>query len=352
MKKNRFIFIITIVLLLIAIVLILSQTTSTLRGDISEFAVEDTSKVTKIFLADKDGNEVTLERKNASEWLLNDRYNASKYKVNSLLKTMCDLKVRAPVPLSAHNTVVRRLATASVKVEVYQIVPRINIFNWIKLFKREKLVKTYYVGGPSQDNQGTYMLMEGSDIPYSIYIPRFRGFLTPRYSAKETDWRDHQIFKNKLEDIRTIELTFFEEPKESYKVYNIDNLYFDVIDQYHKDTLYHYDTLKLFSFVTAFEDMKCEAILTKALNRHFIDSVTSTKPVHRLTVVDKLGDTTELITFHKKGFSRLYQEDGAALEPFDLDRLYGVTKKNKDFVLLQYFVFDKVLRPLSYFTEQ
>jgi hypothetical protein len=37
--------------------------------------------------------------------------------------------------------------------------------------------------------------------------------------------------------------------------------------------------------------------------------------------------------------------------PVDVDRLYGLTHNNKDFVLLQYFVFDKVLRPLSYFEE-
>ncbi len=351
MKKNRIIIIVTIVLLLIAIILIFSRTKSTLRGDISDFAIEDTSKVTRIFLADKDGNEVTLERKNDAEWIINGKFDASIYKVNSLLKTMNDLKVRAPVPLSAHNTVVRRLASASVKVEIYQVKPWLNIFNWIKLFNKERLVKTYYVGGPSQDNLGTYMLMENSTKPYLVYIPRFRGFLTPRYSAKETDWRDHQIFDHEIDDIRTIELTFFKKPKESYKVYNIDNLHFDVIDQYKKDTLKDFDTLKLISFVTAFEDMKCEAILTKSLKQQFIDSVTSTRPVHRITVVDKKGDTTQLITYYKKGFSHLYQEDGAALEPFDLDRLYGLTRKTGDFVMLQYFVFDKVLRPLSYFTK-
>jgi hypothetical protein len=60
------------------------------------------------------------------------------------------------------------------------------------------------------------------------------------------------------------------------------------------------------------------------------------------------GDLNEVKIYYKKGFAALYMEDGAALEPFDLDRAYALVNDGKDFVLIQYFVFDKVTRTLAY----
>lgn len=352
MKKNRWILIITLILLIVAVVLLLTNTTSTLTGERSEFALEDTSKVVQIYLADKEGNEVNLMRLENGSWELNGEHHANKRKMDLLLKTMSELKVRAPVAKSAHNTVVKRLATNAVKVEVYEIVPRINIFDWITLFPHKKKTKTYFVGGPSQDNMSTYMLMEGADKPYMVYIPMFRGFISPRYSALEDDWRDHQVFKHEMEEIRIIDLKFFKEAEKSYRVHNIDNINFDLIDMPEGDTLSDYDNLRLLNFVNSFADIKFEAILNNKLERAFIDSVISSEPLHRITIVDKEQDSTVVTTWFKKGFSDLYQEDGAAMEPYDLDRMYALVNDDKDFVLIQYFVFDKVLRPLSFFTGQ
>lgn len=352
MKKNRVTVIIVVILLIIAVFLVLTNTSSTLRRDVSDFTLKDTSNVVKIFLADRMGNDVTLEKTGIGEWTIDGKHIASFDKVKALLKTMSDLRVMKPVAKSAHNTVVKRLATNARKVEIYQEVPRINMFGWIKLFPHVKLTKTYYVGGPTQDNMGTYMLMENSSKPYIIYIPMLRGFISPRFSPLGHEWRDHQVFKHKLRNIKSIRLEFFMEPENSYSIINLDNLNFDLIDDYHNQKLTDYDTLKMLSFVSSFEDVRFEAMLSGQLEQKIIDSVTQSAPAHRITLIDQGGDSTIVTTFYKKGFQHLYKEDGLALEPFDLDRLYGLVNDDKDFVLIQYFVFDKVLRPLSWFRKE
>ena len=40
------------------------------------------------------------------------------------------------------------------------------------------------------------------------------------------------------------------------------------------------------------------------------------------------------------------------LEPFDLDRAYALVNNGQDFVLIQYFVFDRIMRPLQYLTGE
>ena len=181
MKKNRVTLIIALILLIAAGALFVTNSYTTLRKGSSDFAIEDTASVTKIFIADKNNNEVTLNRLTQGSWLVDGKYTAQQAKISSFLKTLMDLEVRSPVPMVARNNVITRMAVIAKKIEIYQVTPRINIFNRIRLFPREKLTKVYYVGDVTQDNQGTFMLMEGAEEPYIVHIPGFRGFVSTRY---------------------------------------------------------------------------------------------------------------------------------------------------------------------------
>ncbi len=216
MKKNKTIILITLILLVIAAVLVVTNSYTTLRRDVSEFAVADTAAVTKIFLADKNNNEVTLSRLPEGGWLVNGRSLAQQAKISSFLKTLMDLEVRSPVPLAARDNVIRRMAANAKKVEIYQVRPRINLFNIIKLFPREKNVKTYYVGDVTADNLGTFMLMDGADEPYVVHIPNFRGFVSTRYSTNPAEWRDYTVFRTRIGDIASVRMEFPSDPAQSY----------------------------------------------------------------------------------------------------------------------------------------
>ena len=354
MKKNKITFLITIVLIIIAAILITTNSNTTLKKESSDFALLDTSNVTKIFIADKQNNSVTLKKTSSDNWGINNHYKANRKKIEMLLKTMQDIRVRNPVSLAEHNNVISRLAATAKKVEVYQIVNRIDLFGWIQLFPHEKLTKVYYVGGATMDNLGTYMWMKGKekDRAYVVHIPNFRGFVSPRYSSIEDDWRDHTVFNYSVPEIQSIKVEHFENPDWSYKVENINNRDFKLISLFDNKEITDYDTLKLLNFVTAFNNIKFEAVLTNIIEQPKIDSITSSKPAHTITVVNKKGDSTVVKTFYKKGFSEVTGGDGAKLVPVDIDRLYASLNDGRDFVLVQYFVFDKVLRPLIYFEKE
>ena len=74
--------------------------------------------------------------------------------------------------------------------------------------------------------------------------------------------------------------------------------------------------------------------------------------LHIITLQDRDGDEFVVRTFRKSGISRFYDKEGAALEPVDLDRMYAYVNEGSDFVLIQYFVFDKVLRTASYLQKK
>ena len=87
MKKNKTIFIVFLVLFLIALVLWLTQSTSTFKRALSDFQLNDSSNVTRIFLADKNNNSVILSRKSPGKWMVNEKYLAQIQSVDLLLKT-------------------------------------------------------------------------------------------------------------------------------------------------------------------------------------------------------------------------------------------------------------------------
>jgi len=120
MKKNRKFIIAVIVLGVIAIALILTNSKTTFKRALSDFAVDDTSNVTKIFMSDKNNNNLTLTRVQKDKWLVSNKYPASKANIELLLGTMMGLQVKETVPKAALENIIRDLAVIAVKVEIYQ----------------------------------------------------------------------------------------------------------------------------------------------------------------------------------------------------------------------------------------
>ena len=351
MRKNRVTLIIALILLLAAVALFITNSYTTLKKDVSDFSVEDTASITKIFLADKNNNEVILGRSAGGTWLVDGKYMAQQAKISSFLKTLADLEVRSPVPLAARNNVITRMSVLAKKVEVYQITPCINLFNKIRLFPREKLTKTYYVGDVTQDNMGTFMLMEGAEEPYVLHIPGFRGFVSARYSTNQADWRDFTVFKTSIGDIRNVRMEFPFQPEQSYQL-DVQDKQNITLRALADNQVQSYDTLRVLDFLSAFKDIRFESLLEHLIEKEFIDSVTATTPKTIITLTDREGQVNKVKIYTKMGFAPLYSEDGAMMEPLDLDRAYALVNEEEDFVLIQYFVFDQVTRTLSQLTGQ
>jgi len=349
--KNKKLILLFIILAPAAIWFLTQNNETTLKDAESGFAISDTSSVTKIFIADMKTNSVLLER-TEDGWLLNEKHKSNTKVVDLLLETMQKIKVKAPVPIAARNNVVKRLSSIGIKVEIYQKSYRINILDKYKIFPYEKLTRVYYVGDVTPDNLGTYMLMEGAPEPYITHIPRFRGFLTPRFSPKPDDWLSHQVFHQNLSDISSVSIEFLEKPEESFKVDIIDSYgNYELTKLIDNSNITRYDTLKLLNFLTSFSDLRYESRLNNLLSPVRIDSITNSPALYEITLIDDNNDTVYVKGFAKRALpEEIKKEAYFKLIPDDRDRFHALINNGEDFVLLQYYVFDKVLYPLSYYT--
>ena len=346
-KNNRITIIITALLVVIAGVLIWNNRyISTNRGEESNFQVWDTASVTKIYLADRKERESLLERE-PQGWVLNGTYRAHPKQVQYLLTTLYKIRIKMPVSKASHDNIVKQLASQSTKVEIYQNVPRINLFNKVKLFYHEKRTKVFYVGDATMDSSGTFMLKEGADKAYIVYIPSFRGFITTRFTANPDDWRDHTVFHENMADIQSVAIEFNKDPEGSFRIDNMGKHQYKLTRLCDNKDL-PYDTLKVINFMSSFGDLRFEALFTNSLPQERIDSITSSPYVHHVILTDKEGNTKEMKTFKKLVMNGV-TDFGGDYGEIDRDRMYALIEGGKDFVLIQNYVFDKVLHDVRYF---
>ena len=354
MKKKTVISIVIIaILIIIAGVLIgNNRYLSSLRGEAADFTVYDTATITKLFFADKSGNQVVLER-HGSGWIVNDEFEANQTMINEMLYTLKRMRIRMPVSLRKSGNILTRMSGTNTKVEIYQMLPRINLFNKVKLFYHETLSKVFYIGDVTQDNQGTYVLKEGADKLYIVHLHGFRGFISSRFTANPMDWRDHVIFREKMGDIESVKLEINDDPDNGFIIkenghyqYAMNRLNGEVVD---------YDTLRVLNLMSSFDNVRFEAFLTDIAPERR-DSIINSPFQQRLTVTTKDGKSSIVTTFRLRSNSDIYDysEDDVNNPDFydmlnDPDHKYALLSEGNEFVLIQDFVFGKLLKPADYY---
>ncbi len=349
--KKKLLAVVLIVLVIIAAILIVTQTRGTFSEKEKDFAVHDTASITKIFLADMGGNTVLLERADSSNWTVNGKHNAQKGVIKDFLRTLMYITVRTPVATAARDNVLKFMASNGTKIEIYQKKYLIDFWG-IRLFEREGLSKTYYVGDNTMDNVGTYMKMEDSETPFITYIPGFSGFLHTRYSTNEFDWRDHTVFNFFMKDIASVTLEYPQEPEKSFRIENPDNRNFKLYSLQQQQYINGYDTIRMINYLSGFYDARFENFVIDPTGQ-IRDSLMNITPYQHLTVVPKTGDPVEIKTFLKP--NQLTPEELEARYfdtsdyPWDRERMWAFVYKENELVSIQYFVFGRILKPIFFF---
>lgn len=329
MKRYRYLLLL-VVLLLIAAYLYFSRTGSTLKSEYSDFAIEDTASIDKIFISDYEGQNALLERQEDKTWTINQKHKVRKDAIELLLKTFNRISVREPVSKSKFETVVKELAVKSTKVEIYT--------------GGKKPYKVYYVGHATKTHYGTNMLLEiggkKSSVPYITHVPGFFGYLSTRFFTDENLWRDRAIFELKADQIASIEIRFLEKPVNSFRLERTENS-FALIDINTMEKTSDVNQVVAQDFFNKFKSVHFEFIDVES-SEETIDSVISSPALHQIIVEKTTGEKTELYTYYKPVTDGTLNPVTGEPYKYNLDRLYGWVNK-EDFVLMQWPTLDQIL---------
>jgi len=343
-QKNLLLLLLVVVIVIVIVLIVVKKNTITTLDQ--DFHITDIESITKLVIKDKENNTLVLTKQKDSTWLVNNKYEANSILTKNILETFRDMRIREPLPKAARNNVVKDLATVGKTVEVYTTDYKINI-GFIKLFKGEHLKCTYFVGTETSDEMGTYMLKKGDNIPYIIYIPNFRGYLSSRFSAIEDLWRAHKLFSYKQKEIESIKVELPTQPSENYTLVNNGKGFSFVMAN--GETLPAFDTNKVVAFLSSFVDMNYERI-AKNISQIEKDTIFSKPPSFVITLKDKKGKENTLKTYVKMNDpNSIAQDDNDFYQIFDINRCYALSNKFNDTLVIQFFTLDNVLKPASYF---
>tara|TARA_B110000444_G_scaffold148405_1_gene138762 strand:+ start:1447 stop:2400 length:954 start_codon:yes stop_codon:yes gene_type:complete len=277
-----------------------------------KFSISEIEKIDKIFLSDRKGNNITLQKDN-NIWTVNNKYNVRNDAISTLLSTIQKISIQRPVPETGYNNVIKQLATTGVKVEIYY----------------NNKIKTYTVGGSTSNHLGTYMLMANADNPYIVHIAGFNGFLSPRYGIQgyELDinnWRDNTVFKIDTEIINEISLIDLQENNKSFTIKTKPLLLIDVNNNDIK-----YDLDKVIKYLNNFSQLNSENFKGNDID------ISNEKLIYRLKIIhNNKVDVLEAYTFSK------INNNSNNSKP-NVERMYA-RLNNGEFLLIQNYVFNKV----------
>lgn len=292
-----------------------------------EFSVSEPDKIDRIFLSRKGGIPITLIKKN-NTWYLNDSILVSEQKLNMLLfETAPKLAVKGPVPKTARNNVIKRMAALGTKVEFWE---------------QNKILKTYYVGGTTPDQLGTYMWIEGAQDPYIVHIPGFNGYLNSRYILDPNEWLSKELFKWSASEINSVALDYPANPEKSFMFTRKKGSIDVTVDAIHHNK--PVNTAAVMAYFSQFNGVFCEGFPT-GLSEKFIDSLRSSQPFAILTLKPNSGSSKALRIYHKAAganMHNLYDNEGNQIL-HDPERFYAFLEGDSRLLYIQELVFKNIL---------
>ncbi len=289
MKKSSSIIIIGVLIALVGLSIYIFKSKSksgTADSDERNFKFKDTALITKIFIADKDGDQSILERTKTG-WVVNGKFAVRTDGILNLLEAIKNVEVKMPVNKGAKENVLKVMASSALKVEIYV---------------GDNLVKQYYVGHETPDSEGSYMLLtdensgKNYESPFVCFIPGFVGYLIPRYIAKENEWRDRVVVNYIPPQIKQIKVEHSETPDSSFTIDLVSTTNFKLKNNLGVDI--PFAEFKMKQYLAYFQNLSYEVLLT-GKSKKLSDSLFKNKPFDIITVSRQDFKIEEYKFYHK-----------------------------------------------------
>lgn len=341
-------------LILIVIALILGAaglyfSLSGKKGSLQErdrnFRLEEDAEVVRVVMQ-RTGEKLFLEKDAEGIWHVNNAFRANESAVRELLGALRHLNVRLPVSLAEQDQVNTALENDGVLVEIYARTYWIKLSGNIKLIPRTKRVKRLLAGEDTPDNESTFMRLYRSRMPFAVHVPGVQGGLSDLFTLSESIWRDPVVLNLKAGQIRRVEVNFPEMESESFILDN-QGTQPVLLQNGQAIDLTMAGQTRLLRFLEAFTELHYEKLMTgpddalrqqQMVSPHFLE----------IGVTDHLGRVTTLRFFRRKA-DEAELRTLAVTTPADPNRFF-LQVNDGQFARAQYFVFNRIMRPLSYFT--
>lgn len=303
-----------------------------------EFAYAKGEHITKIVLTDTKGGKLELTKK-GGKWRVNDKYDVRTDQLQNIMEAVTRMESLSPVPNKAHDNVMRELMAESTKVQIY-----VNDEN--------EPERTYLVGGPTLDSKQTYMLNmpdgKPAKRPHMVFLPGLRGYLTARFLTDEEQWRSKAVFAIDKGEIKEVKVDYSTQPEKSFSITKVaadSFLLLPLNEQYRINEPNKQQYVQ--QYLDFYQNISLETFDNTYSKR---DSIKATVPYCTITLTNTKNEVRQAKLYYMpvSKRSKLQFDDKGNDLTYDLERYYAWID-DKDFAIVQYYVFGNILRSYSEF---
>ena len=321
-----------IVITLVVIVLNLKKTKGKSDAELIEFSVEDIQSINQVIITDIYGEKITLIKKNEKWEDVEGGCITQEHMVN-VLDAIKNIEFKGYLAENSKSKFVNLMAAQHTKVEIFQ---------------DGEWTKTWYIGPAAQDHYGQIMLLETADegkasTPVMMQIKGVHGIIEPRFFADKRKWMCTNIFSLGLNDIKKINVRYYDVPSRSFSVVK-EGANFKVSQQ--GKLLPKVDTAMIFRYLQNFKKVHFE-LPNYELDKRQIDSLKKAVCFATLEVFQTNGKYEKLTLHRIKSDTPERNEFGEYVNQ-DVNRLWAILP-NGQVVKCQYFVFNPLLLGHIYF---
>lgn len=332
-KKN--IILIVVLIALPLVYFILEKDIST-NSDLEEdhFAISNLEDIDQIFISENKSKRFALLSKDENNiWRINNRWVVNESRMRILLETIRDIRIKYEVPQNAQSTIMAQIAGTGVKTMIYD---------------GDKLLKSYFVGTPTSDMLGTYIVEQGSERPWVVHIPGMNGFISSRYFTDSVEWRNKNIFNIPREEIKNVQVKWPNQPQENFTIKR-EGEEFRLLNDEGKEVS-EVNSLKIKSYLNLFmvyekNNLACEGF-HKKFSQEKVDSIKNSTPYFTIEVQLLNGKQKKLKLFRKPiqiNTYEAYDNEGNLLK-YEQDKYWGVQDDEKWIMEIQDLVFAKIMK--------
>lgn len=340
MKKNtRTLLILTVLigLAILAYFLTKQEGNSKLASEaLSDFAIDDTASIDKLVLTDTYGGDGVVVIRTEEGWKGENLECIQEHLITSILTTIKHIKVKGPVPKASVNNLNKNIAAHHKKMEIYQ---------------NGKLTKTWYIGNPTPDHYGTYMLLKDevkgkSPEPFIMFLPSMHGNLRSRFVTDSRELVCSGIFNYNPANIGQVDVNYLDSTEYSFTIKALGTNKFQLLNG--TVNISNFDTTLVRDYLLGYRKVHFENP-NYLLDDRQIDSLRRSQPTTTIAVTLKSGESKEIKCYRKWLEYEKFDLNGKRMK-WDRDRLW-IQLPDGRIVVAQYFVFDKLLRKLPHFTH-
>lgn len=303
--------------------------------ELIEFSVENTDEITKVIITDEWENKLEIVKGENGEWEDAEGHCLQQQNMDFILEAFQKIEFKGYVPDNSKDNYIGMMSAQHIKVEI---------------FTNGEWLKTWYIGPSTKDHYGQVMLLDSkeygkSDYPVIMKIKALNGIIAPRFKADYREWMCRDIFSLTLDEIKSVDLDYKDEPSRSFTVKR-DGATFNVYQQ--GKLLPEVDTSNVFRYLNNYKDINFNRP-NYELTATQVDSVKRTTPFCIMTVEEMNGNSSKLRLFRIKS-TELDTTQEKPIEAVNTNNdLFWCELPSGALVKCQYFHFDKILLGHVYF---